>query len=294
LKGDYSIEKIYTPPCSYQGGKQRIASDIVTTMFANSKIDDDTLFYDICCGSGAITLELINRGIHPSKITMIDNGCYGAFWQSIANSEFDLKEFREEIDKLPDTPYIQQYLQELSDKPVDEDKKVYHYLLLQSGAFGSKQIWEENGKWKNNTFRSYWMPTETSNRRSPVNPMMPMPETLYSRVENIVDDLSGIVNAINADVFDCIYNFDELNTRNIVFYIDPPYINTTTYQNNFDVLELEGQIWNNAPIYISEGSSLIGSRKSWCISQGRSKGNISGNSKKKPTEEWLNLFEYEN
>ena len=83
-----------------------------------------------------------------------------------SNGEFDLKEFREEIDKLPDTPYIQQYLQELSDKPVDEDKKVYHYLLLQSGAFGSKQIWEENGKWKNNTFRSYWMPTETSNRRS--------------------------------------------------------------------------------------------------------------------------------
>ena len=64
---------------------------------------------------------------------------------------------------------------------------VYDYLLLQAGAFGSKWIGIEGNKWTNNTFRSYWLPTETSNRKSPVNPMMPLPNTLYERVFNIVD-----------------------------------------------------------------------------------------------------------
>lgn len=279
----------YIPPCSYQGGKQRIASDIVDIIFSNSDINENTKFFDICCGSGAITLELINKGIRPNNITMIDNGCYGSFWQSVANDEFDLNEFRREINKLPDVCDIQKYLQDLSNRPLDEEKRIYHYLLLQCGSFGSKQIWTENKKWKNNSFRSYWLPTETSNRRSPVNPMMPMPETLYSRVEAIVNDLGGIINAVNTDIFDYAYNFDGM--RNAIIYIDPPYINTTSYKTKFDIYELEGQIWASSPIYISEGMQLKGAKKSWCISSGRSKGNISGNAKKPPTQEWLNLFE---
>lgn len=274
------------PPCSYQGGKQRIASNIVDIMFQHSEVNRETKFFDLCCGSGAISLELINRGIHPSNITMIDNGCYGTFWQSIANNEFSLTEFKEEIDKLPQIDNIQSYLQDLSNQPVDKDREVYHYLLLQAGAFGSKQIWIEDGEWRNNTFRSYWLPTETSNRRSPVNPMMPMPETLYQRVVEIVNSLSGIINAICADVFSCLHNFDSINA---VFYIDPPYMNTTSYKTDFNIYELESQIYNHVPIYISEGFKMD-CKKSWQISSGRNKGNISGNQKKKPTEEWLNLF----
>ena len=179
-------------PCSYQGGKQRLAKQIVDIFYKENNIDDDTKFYDLCCGSGAVSLELINRGFNSNNITMIDNGCFGQFWQDIANDEFELNVFREEIDKLPSIENIQSYLKELSNQQVDEDKMVYHYLLLQAGAFGSKQIWIENGKWKNNTFRNYWLPTATSNRKSPVNPMMPMPETLYHRVENIVNQISSI------------------------------------------------------------------------------------------------------
>ena len=61
-------------PCSYQGGKQRLAKKIVDIIFEQNEINEDTKFYDLCCGSGAITLELINRGIHPSNITMVDRG----------------------------------------------------------------------------------------------------------------------------------------------------------------------------------------------------------------------------
>ena len=58
-------------PCAYQGGKQRLAKDIVDIIFNENNISEDTKFYDLCCGSGAISIELINRGIQPENITMI-------------------------------------------------------------------------------------------------------------------------------------------------------------------------------------------------------------------------------
>lgn len=280
-------------PCSYQGGKQRLAKQIVDIFYKENNINDDTKFFDLCCGSGAISLELINRGFNPNNITMIDNGCFGQFWQDIANGEFDLDIFKREIENLPNIENIQSYLKKLSDLPVDEDKMVYHYLLLQAGAFGSKQIWIENNKWKNNTFRSYWLPTETSNRRSPVNPMMPMPNTLYNRVESIVKQLSGSIIASKESVFDAVYRIDEernKGNKNIIIYIDPPYANTTGYKETFDIYSLEGQIWSTSPIYISEGYKMQGASESYLLSVGRTKGNISGEAKKKPTEEWLNRF----
>lgn len=280
-------------PCSYQGGKQRLAKQIVDIFYKENNINDDTKFFDLCCGSGAISLELINRGFNPNNITMIDNGCFGQFWQDIANGEFDLDIFKREIENLPNLENIQSYLKKLSDLPVDEDKMVYHYLLLQAGAFGSKQIWIENNKWKNNTFRSYWLPTETSNRRSPVNPMMPMPDTLYNRVEAIVEQLSGSIIASRESVFDAVYRIDEernKGNKNIIIYIDPPYANTTGYKETFDIYSLEGQIWSTSPIYISEGYKMQGASESYLLSVGRTKGNISGEAKKKPTEEWLNRF----
>ena len=280
-------------PCSYQGGKQRLAKQIVDIFYKENNINDDTKFFDLCCGSGAISLELINRGFNPNNITMIDNGCFGQFWQDIANGEFDLDIFKREIENLPNLENIQSYLKKLSDLPVNEDRMVYHYLLLQAGAFGSKQIWIENNKWKNNTFRSYWLPTETSNRRSPVNPMMPMPNTLYNRVEAIVEQLSGSIIASRESVFDAVYRIDEernKGNKNIIIYIDPPYANTTGYKETFDIYSLEGQIWSTSPIYISEGYKMQGASESYLLSVGRTKGNISGEVKKKPTEEWLNRF----
>ena len=274
------------PPCSYQGGKQRLAKKIVAIIFEQNEINEDTKFYDLCCGSGAITLELINRGIHPSNITMVDSGVYGTFWNSVANDEFDMNIFKQEIDKLPSVDKIQSYLQRLSNLSVNKDLLEYHYLLLQSGSFGSKQIWVENDKWKNNSFRSYWTPTETSNRRSPVNPMMPMPNTLFDRVKNIVDYMAGSINAINLDISKIEWHFD----KNSIVYIDPPYKNTTGYGFNFDYEEF---IINNRAyvnIYVSEGYKMDNVEDAILLSKGRAKGSISGDIKKKPTEEWLNIF----
>ena len=282
------IEKLI-PPCSYQGGKQRLAKKIVDIIFEQNDINEDTKFYDLCCGSGAISLEIVNRGINPSNITMVDSGVYGHFWYSIANNQFDLNIFKQEIDNLPEVKDIQQYLQKLSNKKVNLKMVDYHYLLLQSGSFGSTQIWIENERWKNNSFRSYWLPTETSSRRSPVNPMMPMPKTLYSRVENLVNELSGKINAINSNISNIDFCFDE----NSIIYIDPPYKNTARYSVDFDYDEfIKNNLKKVSAIYVSEGYKFNSSDNSILLSKGRKKGNIRGNVKKKPVEEWLNIYKY--
>lgn len=44
------ISKMLLPPCSYQGGKQRLAKQIVDIILQENKINDNTKFYDLCCG----------------------------------------------------------------------------------------------------------------------------------------------------------------------------------------------------------------------------------------------------
>lgn len=279
------------PPCSYQGGKQRLAKDIVDIILKDNTINNNTYFFDICCGSGAITLELIKRGFSPKNIIMIDNGCFGEFWESIANNTFDLLTFKNELNKLPSIENIKKYLFDLSKQPINSYLSIYHYLLMQSGSFGSKAIWKENNsKWCTSSFRNYWLPTKTSNRKSPVNPMMPMPDTLYKRVENIVMQLSGKINAIHSDIFNTLNIFNKYKDNNIIIYIDPPYKNTSGYKDNFDIYKLISNIKNDANIYVSEGYQMSNFHRSICLSKGRRKGGINGERKKKPNEEWLNIL----
>ena len=58
------------PPVTYQGGKGRLAAAIVDAM----RVPADATFVDICCGSGAVTLALLDSGHDPGRIVMIDQG----------------------------------------------------------------------------------------------------------------------------------------------------------------------------------------------------------------------------
>lgn len=60
------------PPCSYQGGKQRLAEQICEILIENA--DDRTKFCDFCCGSGAISIQLVNFGVKP------ENQCFSEIW----------------------------------------------------------------------------------------------------------------------------------------------------------------------------------------------------------------------
>lgn len=211
---------------------------------------------------------------------------FWCFWDSISKNCFDIEKFRIKINKLPTVEHIDLYLKQMSSLPVSKTDMIYDYLLLQSGAFGSKQIWIKDGKWSNCYFRKYWKPNENSNRRYPVNPMMPMPKTLYKRVENIVNSISGKINAYYGYVENYLDFYLKNNpNKNIIMYIDPLYKNTTDYGFDIDLKNIIDNKYIDLPIFISERFPMDKSKQSWIISKGMKKGNISGNIIKKPNEE---------
>lgn len=270
-------------PCSYQGGKQRLAKEIVDEILKYA--DNNTVFYDLCCGSGAVFLELFNQGVAPERIHAIDNGGYGYFWQAISDNTFDLNYFDKRIKSLPSIENLHDYLQELSNQPIDEQTLIYDYLLLQAGSFGSKWIGIQDGQWTNNSFRNYWKPTPTSNRRSPVNPMMPMPNTIYSRVELLVNNLSGKLTAKQGNLEDFIIDINKQS--NCIVYIDPPYKNTTGF-NGIDIENIVAKIRHT--VFVSEGY-IMPNVTSYIEYGGRRKGNINGVKKKDNVLEILNVFQ---
>ena len=273
-------------PCSYQGGKQRVAAEIAEILVDETGIvDSGAEFFDLCCGSGAISVEMINKGVDPSKITMLDRGPWGFFWSSIGSGIFDLETFSRYLDEIPrDKRAVKQYMIDLASKPAGEDS-AYIYPILQSCSFGGKQIWLDGDRWGNAFFRDYWEPTENSIRRSPANPMQPSPETLYRRVELLAENCVGI-SCLTADVsviLDCSI------PDGAIVYIDPPYRGTTGYAYGFNLDEfvIGFRERNDAPLYASEGLSL--SDDSTRLLFGGPKGGISGNRSGKH-EEWLNRF----
>lgn len=70
------------PPVAYQGGKTRIAADIAFAI--EKELESRSVVYDLCCGCGAVSLALLNRGsISPAKLVLVDGGLWGAFWSAI-------------------------------------------------------------------------------------------------------------------------------------------------------------------------------------------------------------------
>lgn len=264
-----------TIPCAYQGGKQRIADKILDII----KPDASVPFVDLCCGTGAVSIALVKRGYPAYRISMIDNGLWGAFWQAIGDKNFDLDVFRAMIDDIPPDPSdIQAHMQSLSKQPLD-DKAIYTYLILQASSFGGRAIWATDGYWQSNSFRNYWLPTATSSRRYPVNPMMPMPNTLYDRVKLIWRKMGGLISAKQADIAD-------VKIQGACIYIDPPYSGTSGYATNFDVVEHASRLAQDNTVFVSESKPLTDT--SWQVSGSRSKGNMRGAGK--GVEEWLSKF----
>lgn len=267
------------PAVSYQGAKARIAPEIC----AHFDCSGCPLFYDLCCGTGSVSIEMVNSGHYgPDQIVMVDSGPWGVFWKAIGADLFSMREFRHHIQNIPrDRRLIKEHLQRLSKEPAGADA-IYVFPILQAGAFGGKAIFFDESdhvrRWANCTFRDYWQPTATSSRRSPVNPMMPMPDTLYERVGALVTGMAGVRG---------LHQYAEFvrPPGDALVYIDPPYEGTTGYKDGLNVQEYVKRL--SSRVYVSEGKAL--SENALCISEGRAKGGISGK-RQKVNQEWLSGF----
>lgn len=271
-------------PCAYQGGKQRVAAQIVDILLEAAP-SSNSQFYDLCCGSGAVSIELVNRGVDPSRICMLDISSWGTFWSAIGSGMFNMGTFDRFLSELPDDKRdLKAYISALSALPVG-DSEVELYPVLQACSFGGKQIWRNGDRWVNTCFRDYWQPTETSIRRSPANPMQPSPTELRKRINALVNGMKG-VTCLNMDIMSLLSN---PLSSNAVVYIDPPYKSTTSYAFGFDVTAFINRFRevNQVPLFVSEGAPLCDN--ALMLEFGGAKGGISGIRKGKH-QEWLSRF----
>lgn len=263
------------PMFAYQGGKTKVASKIYEII--TERHGSDITFVDVCCGGGSVSIEFINNRLHPENINMFDVGAIGAFWQQVSEGTFDLDYFEYLIKKIPSNlTLVKGFMEDLSKVEYSYvGEAISEYLLLQASAFGGKQIYDLGDKFSNTSFRRYWTPTETSSRRSPVNPMMPMPNTLLKRVQQIVEVMQPITATHSyAEYID----FGKLKTdKDLVVYIDPPYKGTTGYKDNIDLqLVIDNAKKAGATVYVSEYYNLS---DDFVILSKTTKGGISGDRK---------------
>ena len=269
------MRSILKPMFAYQGGKTKLASKIYNEI--TSRVGKDITFVDVCCGGGSVSIDFINSGLHPENIYMFDSGAIGAFWQQVSEGTFDLEYFEYLIHKIPsDLENVKGFMGDLSKIEYNYVGEVIsEYLLLQASAFGGKQIYDLGTKFSNTSFRNYWKPTETSSRRSPVNPMMPMPNTLLSRVKQVVSEMQPIkATHTYAEYID----FSKIKTdRDLVVYIDPPYKGTTGYKDTIDLYTVIDKAKGvGAKVFVSEYYNLS---DDFIVLSDTTKGGISGSRK---------------
>lgn len=268
-------------PCAYQGGKQRVAAQIVDLLLEAAP-GRNSLFYDLCCGSAAVSIELVNRGVAPSRIRMLDISSWGVFWSAIGSGTFNMDAFEQLLSELPsDKRDFKAHMSALAARPVGVNE-VELYPLLQACSFGGKQIWRDGERWANAFFRDYWEPTATSVRRSPANPMQPSPFELRRRIDALAKGMKGVA-CLNADIMTLP---NARLPRNAVLYVDPPYQDTTGYAFGFDVKSFAARVRavSQAPLFISEGVPL--SENACRLRFSGAKGGISG-VRQGRHQEWL-------
>ena len=271
-------------PCAYQGGKQRVAAQIVDLLL-DAAPGPNSRFYDLCCGSAAVSIELVNRGVDPSRIWMLDISSWGAFWSAIGFGTFKMDTFDQFLSDLPnDKRDFKAHMLKMSALPVG-DREIELYPVLQACSFGGKQIWRKGDRWANACFRDYWEPTATSIRRSPANPMQPSPIELRRRVNALVSGMRG-VTCLNTDIMTVL---SAPLPSDAVVYVDPPYQSTTGYAFNFDLMSFITSFRevNQVPLFVSEGSPL--NDEALMLTFSGAKGGISGIRKGKH-QEWLSRF----
>lgn len=274
--------KILTSLCAYQGGKSRISKDLVKAIISQCDFNSDTKLYDVCCGSGAVSLEFMNQtSMRPSNITMVDASSWGALWLAIGSGSFDMGLFESNLSKVPDDQrLIKDYLDSISGNPVDDTYEVHMYPIFQAASFGGKQIWRNGSRWKNAVFRPFWEPKPDCVRQSHVNTMQPGKPELLHRMKKIVEACKDI-HVIHGDA-SSILDLDV--GSNSIIYIDPPYESTTGYGFELDTRLLLSEICDrfDCPVFVSEAIPLSDDFVELHM-QG-AKGGVSGNRKEKHRE----------
>jgi len=269
------------PLTAYQGSKRRFAKDIVNILLQFYTHQ----YYDLCCGTGSISMQLLSQGISPTRITMIDIGLWGMFWESISTNTFNIHDFLKYYENIPTNPKkVQEYIIHLSEEDPEIDT-IYKFILLQACNFGGKAIRLHEGQWKNISIKPYWTPSKNSVRQYPSYTFTTSPPTILKRLKNILTHFIGI-HAYQCDIHTLSYSSQSC------IYIDPGYKNSYGYRYSVNIDELVSS--THAPIYVSEGYPLTSSpyyKNAYQISHARNEHIFNAKRTSLTQEEWLTLLQ---
>jgi hypothetical protein len=108
-------------------------------------------------------------------------------------------------------------------------------------------------------------------------------------LDNLEDDfknsyIGSLLKAQGMDIEDFKKEFEE------IFRAAEATATLPEFEYDFDYEEFIINNWAYVNIYVSEGYKMDNAEDAILLSKGRTKGNISGDVKKKPVEEWLNIY----
>jgi hypothetical protein len=269
------------PPTGYKGGKRKLAGSIADRLIRSQK----PMIYDVCGGSGAVTLALIAAGYPVDQITYVEAGPWGLFFKEASYGGLNMGYIRELLlDEMPKDPKL---VADWVEKDVAlREPGAEEFLILQAASYGSTPVWHDGDRWRrgdrsaNRAYkaRSYWEPGPTSKEKKPRGTIF-RPDKIINAVAEIDVRCRGL-EVHWGDAFDADYKADA------IIYLDPPYEGDTGYGYGIDVGVFLSQ--RICPVYLSEGvskedadlSDQLGIRRGSALTKG---------SKRK--SEWLNFYD---
>jgi hypothetical protein len=232
------------PPCGYKGGKRRWSQEIAQHVLASNP----QLVYDIGAGSAAVSLSLVEAGLPPSQLVLVEAGPWGAYWKAAVTGKLDFERierlfFRE----LPDDPRkVKAWIESVADTG-DTSPEVF--LLLSAAAYGSVGVWHDGTDWRRGdagssrgySARSYWEPGPNSRETKPRGTIF-TPEKIVERARASASALCGatVIHGLAEDV----------EYLPATMYIDPPYVGVSGYGFAMDMPTLLEKA--KGPVFCSE------------------------------------------
>lgn len=215
----------YQAPIPIKGCKARIAHRIIDWL----PLRHEPMFHDLCCGSGAVSIALVEMGYDPKKIVMVDASPWGDFWRLIGTGLFRVNRFRNFINLIPtdkrrQRKFLMRFSTEWRQAWVDEyDSHVslyhdylYAWLILQAASFSGQVV-----DWQNHSFHFHGL--RKYRKGHPV--FKPSLKTLAKRVEFLVYRMTG-VTGFQAHVHEhAEQTWNHTPGTNHIVYLDPPYSN---------------------------------------------------------------------
>lgn len=225
------------PPASYQGSKRLQGPRIAQEILAGG-LPPTGRVYDLCCGSGCVSLALVDAGVPASRLVMVDAGPWADVYASIGRGTFPMATLLAIVQRLPRTRGDQpEFLRHLKDLQLSAHGRLAAFVVLQAGSFAGMAVTEVDGMYRAPGFSF----------------KMGMLSQTYDRVARLQRRLRGLT------ALRCPVSEVPLDDAAIV-YVDPPYEGTTGYRGlTVDLPDIVRRA--PCPVYISEARVVPGATR---------------------------------